>query len=225
MEEDVSLTLKSARVVRVFLEDPARPRYLLELASRTLPAPMSVSTVYSALIKLRAAGWLTRVAEDIDPSAAGRPARVLYQLTPEAIPVARAALTAISEETRMRPPPVKDPVELLNQVLDDIDDIDAEEAVQRLIDGGFTRRGAERHVDGFWPGQDNGKARMITWGPLARVTYRGDLPCECEPPHGGTVAEAVPGGGHGAQVVTVEFDCGLYHDIPGDELNPEPEQE
>lgn len=41
-----------------------------------------------------------------------------------------------------------DPSKLLFQVLDDLkaEIIDSEEAVQRLIDGGFTPQGAQAHV-------------------------------------------------------------------------------
>jgi hypothetical protein len=117
---------------------------------------------------------------------------------------------------------------LVDQVTDDLEagNIDAEEAAQRLIDAGMRRPAAEEYVDEWLHSEDKGKARMITWSAGDRVTYRGDLPCGCQPgPHAGTVIEAVPGGGHGAQRVTVEFDCGLYADIPGDELAPEPDTE
>jgi DNA-binding MarR family transcriptional regulator len=96
--EDVALTLKSARIVRVFLEDPAHPRYLLELTRYTR---LSAGTVAPILARLHAAGWLDKVSEDIDPVTAGRPRRMLYRLTAEAVPVARAALAAISDEMRM----------------------------------------------------------------------------------------------------------------------------
>jgi PadR family transcriptional regulator, regulatory protein PadR len=96
--EDVALTLKSARIVRIFLEDPAHPRYLLEL---TRYAKLSAGTVYPVLARLHAAGWLAKAREDIDPVTAGRPRRMLYRLTPEAVPAARAALTGISEEMRV----------------------------------------------------------------------------------------------------------------------------
>lgn len=93
--QDVELTLKSARIVRIFLEDPAHPRYQLELSRY---AGMGAGTLYPILIRLFNAGWLARIREDIDPVAAGRPRRTLYSLTEEAVPVARAKLSAIRAE-------------------------------------------------------------------------------------------------------------------------------
>jgi hypothetical protein len=61
----------------------------------------------------------------------------------------------------------------------------------------------------------------MSWTPGNRVTYSGDLPCD-DTGHAGTV-EAVTEDANGAQVVTVEFDCGLYQDIPGDDLAADPE--
>jgi hypothetical protein len=54
------------------------------------------------------------------------------------------------------------------------------------------------------------------WALGDRVTYSGELPCECGKPAG--TVEAVADHANGAQVVTVEFDCGLRQGIPGDEL-------
>jgi len=93
--QDVHLTLKSARVVRVLLEDPARPRYQLEVSRLT---GMGSGTVYPILRHLVSAGWATRWREDIDPAAEGRPRRMLYRLADEAVPAARAAIAAIGEE-------------------------------------------------------------------------------------------------------------------------------
>jgi DNA-binding PadR family transcriptional regulator len=93
--QEVELTLKSARIVRIFLEDPAHPRYQLELMRY---AKMGAGTVYPILARLTAAGWLAKIREDIDPVAEERPRRTLYSLTEEAIPVARAKLAAIGAE-------------------------------------------------------------------------------------------------------------------------------
>jgi PadR family transcriptional regulator len=93
--QDVELTLKSARIVRIFLEDPAHPRYQLELMRY---ARMGSGTLWPILARLTGAGWLAKSREDVDPVAEGRPRRMLYALTPEAIPVARAKLAAIGTE-------------------------------------------------------------------------------------------------------------------------------
>jgi PadR family transcriptional regulator PadR len=92
---DIELTLKSARLISVFLADPARRRYGFDLMQITgLPS----GSVYPMLSRFAAAGWLERSREDIDPSAEKRPSRTLYALTAEAVPVARAKLAAIGKE-------------------------------------------------------------------------------------------------------------------------------
>jgi DNA-binding PadR family transcriptional regulator len=92
---DIELTLMSAKVLKAFLADPARPRYGLELAQE---AKVGIGTLYPILYKLTDAGWLSQVKEDVDPKAAGRPRRMLYTLTAEALPVARAKLAAIGAQ-------------------------------------------------------------------------------------------------------------------------------
>jgi PadR family transcriptional regulator, regulatory protein PadR len=92
---DIELTLKSARLVSAFLADPACPRYGFDLMRLTgLPS----GSVYPMLARFEAAGWLELTREDIDPSIEKRPARMLYALTAEAVPAARAKLAVISEE-------------------------------------------------------------------------------------------------------------------------------
>jgi DNA-binding IclR family transcriptional regulator len=93
--DDVELTLKSARLVNAFLADPGRVRYGFELMQLT---GMPSGTLYPLLAKFTEAGWLSRSKEDIDPSAEGRPARMLYVLTTEAIPLARAKMATIAAE-------------------------------------------------------------------------------------------------------------------------------
>lgn len=93
--EDVALTLKSARVVRLLVSDPGTPRYGYELM-RSLH--ISSGTLYPILAKLTTAGWISRQREDVDTSVEQRPARMLYHLTPDAVPVVRAKLAAISAE-------------------------------------------------------------------------------------------------------------------------------
>lgn len=93
--QDINLTLKSARLMNVFLADPHRSRYGLELMRLT---GLSSGTLYPMLAHFAEAGWLTRAKEDIDPAAEGRPRRMMYTLTSEAFLVARAKLAAISAE-------------------------------------------------------------------------------------------------------------------------------
>ncbi|MFC7479660.1 PadR family transcriptional regulator [Luedemannella flava] len=71
MPEPVRLTLPVTRILAALLDDPDEPRYGLDLMAATgLPS----GTLYPILTRLHAAGWLRTEWEDIDPSAAGRPA-------------------------------------------------------------------------------------------------------------------------------------------------------
>ncbi len=97
--QDLDITPKMALVLKVFLEDPGQPRYGFELMKLT---GMASGSLYPMLAKLEGAGWLTRGTEDIDPRAAGRPARTNYTITGAAASVARVQLAALSEQ--FRPP-------------------------------------------------------------------------------------------------------------------------
>jgi DNA-binding PadR family transcriptional regulator len=82
------LSLQTLRLLHVFLEDPAEPRYGLELMKRT---GIKSGTIYPALHRLEAEGWLRSYTEQLDPVQAGRPARRLYALTDAGAAEARAA--------------------------------------------------------------------------------------------------------------------------------------
>lgn len=98
--KDLDITPKMATVLKVFLEDPDQPRYGFELMRLT---GMASGSLYPMLARLAGAGWLSRGKEDIDPHAAGRPARTNYTITGAAVPAARVKLAALSEQFR---PPV-----------------------------------------------------------------------------------------------------------------------
>ena len=51
-------------------------------------------TLYPILIRLEKAGWLDSHLEEIDPTVAGRPPRLLYSLTGEGERTARAEVAA-----------------------------------------------------------------------------------------------------------------------------------
>lgn len=95
----MEITPKMATVLKVFLEDPDQPRYGFELMKLT---GMASGSLYPMLARLEGAGWLSRGREDIDPRAAGRPARTNYTITGAAISAARIQLAELSE--RFRPP-------------------------------------------------------------------------------------------------------------------------
>lgn len=97
--QDVRVTLAVATLLRIFLDDPVEPRYGYDLMRLTgYPS----GKLYPILARLEAAGWLLRETEDIDPSAAGRPARRHYRLTGEGLLAARREVTAVNEQVRLR---------------------------------------------------------------------------------------------------------------------------
>jgi hypothetical protein len=92
--EDLDLTPKMADVIKVFLEDPAEPRYGFELMHITRQPS---GTLYPNLATLEKHGWLILGKEDIDPRAEGRPARKFYRISGAAIPAARVQVAALHE--------------------------------------------------------------------------------------------------------------------------------
>lgn len=92
MASDVRVTVAVARVLAAFLDDPAADRYGLDLIGATsLPS----GTLYPILVRLERAGWVESAWEDIDPGAAGRPARRYYRLTSDGLARARVELAAL----------------------------------------------------------------------------------------------------------------------------------
>jgi PadR family transcriptional regulator, regulatory protein PadR len=89
MAEPPRLTLNVLRVLRVLLEDPARPRHGLEIG---LAAGLRGGSLYPVLSRLEDAKLVTSTWEDLDPAEAGRPRRHLYQLNPNGVVYARQAL-------------------------------------------------------------------------------------------------------------------------------------
>ena len=83
------MTIPTQLVLHALLSDPAKELYGVEIgAAAGLPS----GTVHPILARLETVGWLTSRWEDIDPRA-GRPsARRYYQLTPNGLALARAAL-------------------------------------------------------------------------------------------------------------------------------------
>jgi len=99
--EDLNITPKMAEVLKIFLEDPAKPRYGFEIMQR---ARLQSGSLYPMLARLERAGWLTGNRETIDPRMAGRPSRRHYTITGEAAIVAHDRLEALSEQ--YRPPEI-----------------------------------------------------------------------------------------------------------------------
>ena len=95
---DLDLSPKMADVIKVFLEDPFKPWYGMELM-RVTRQPSG--TLYPILAKFERHGWLSLGKEAIDPKVAGRPARRFYLITGTAQLAARAQLAALSERYRL----------------------------------------------------------------------------------------------------------------------------
>lgn len=72
------LTKPTARVLGVLLEAPDGRSYGFELIEK---AELGAGTLYPMLTRLENLGWLESAWEEIDPVAAGRPARRFYKLT------------------------------------------------------------------------------------------------------------------------------------------------
>ncbi len=83
------MTMATQLVLRALLADPADELYGSEIGEA---AGLMSGTVHPILARLEAAGWVDSRWEDIDPRAAGRPARRYYRLTGEGAQQARAAL-------------------------------------------------------------------------------------------------------------------------------------
>lgn len=97
--EEIRITTAVARVLRQFLDDPAADRYGFDLMRA---ARLPSGTLYMILARLERAGWVAGSQEDVDPAAAGRPARRLYRLTAGGEQAARVELAALSDQ--LRPP-------------------------------------------------------------------------------------------------------------------------
>ena len=97
--DHLAITPKMAVVLKIFIEDPGRPRYGFELMQLTR---IQSGSLYPMLARLQRAGWLISGQEDVDPRAVGRPPRRNYTITADAAALAHDRLTAMSE--LFRPP-------------------------------------------------------------------------------------------------------------------------
>jgi PadR family transcriptional regulator PadR len=96
------VTIAVASVLRAFLDEPQQARYGYELMKQTgFPS----GKLYPILDRLEKAGWLDRTREAIDPVAQGRPARVLYRMTPTGVRTGHIELAHLSEQFRPSPRP------------------------------------------------------------------------------------------------------------------------
>ena len=83
------MTIPTQLVLRLLLAEPGRELYGVEIGDGTgLPS----GTVHPILARLEAIGWVESRWEDVDPSAAGRPARRYYRVTADGAELARDAV-------------------------------------------------------------------------------------------------------------------------------------
>jgi PadR family transcriptional regulator, regulatory protein PadR len=95
MANPFRITAAVSKVLAAFLEDPEEDRYGLDLM-RASGHPSG--TLYPILLRLQNAGWVEAYWEEIDPVAAGRPARRYYRLTPDGRTSAHAEVTALQAQ-------------------------------------------------------------------------------------------------------------------------------
>jgi DNA-binding PadR family transcriptional regulator len=94
MKYAVKMTGPVQQVLRAMLEDPAVPRYGLEISKQ---AGLETGTLYPVMARLEGVGWVESSWEDPELSITeGRPRRRYYQLTRDGTEQARVALAAIS---------------------------------------------------------------------------------------------------------------------------------
>ena len=95
MPRSIQITTPVAKVLAALCDDPHADRYGLDLMHATgLPS----GTLYPVLTRLQRAGWLDAHWEDVDPAAAGRPARRYYRLTPDGLAAARTELATLRRQ-------------------------------------------------------------------------------------------------------------------------------
>jgi DNA-binding PadR family transcriptional regulator len=92
MANPLRVTAAVSKVLAAFLEDPEADRYGLDLM-RASGHPSG--TLYPILLRLQKAGWVEAHWEQIDPAAAGRPARRYYRLTPNGRVSAHTEIAAL----------------------------------------------------------------------------------------------------------------------------------
>jgi PadR family transcriptional regulator len=78
MEKSPRLTHSTLKVLRMFMENPARDYAGSEISKA---AGVWSGTLYPMLARLEVAGWLTSEWESIDPRQAGRPRKRFYKIT------------------------------------------------------------------------------------------------------------------------------------------------
>jgi DNA-binding PadR family transcriptional regulator len=101
------MTLQTLAVLKVFANAPTEAHYGLEIGRA---AGLPGGTVYPILARLEQLGWLASSWENLDPVAAGRRPRRLYQLTPSGAEQARQAFVQAQQALPTLPHPGSPPL-------------------------------------------------------------------------------------------------------------------
>ena len=96
----MQITVPVAKVLAALLAAPDDDHYGLRLIQQT---GLASGTLYPVLTRLRTAGWVEANWEDIDPVAAGRPARRYYRLTADGYTQAQTTLTDLQAQIPVPP--------------------------------------------------------------------------------------------------------------------------
>jgi PadR family transcriptional regulator len=99
------MTPQTAAVLQALLEDPAVPRYGLDIARET---GLKTGTLHPILARLQQAGWVESFWEpSADHEDQGRPRRRYYRFTSDGAQHAHRAITAgtSTRRTGLRPQP------------------------------------------------------------------------------------------------------------------------
>ncbi|HEY1488749.1 MAG TPA: PadR family transcriptional regulator [Micromonosporaceae bacterium] len=89
------MTTSVLKVMSALLADTEADRYGLDMIGDT---GLASGTLYPILVRLERAGWVASHWEDIDPIAAGRPARRYYRLTPTGVVGARREIAIVHQQ-------------------------------------------------------------------------------------------------------------------------------
>ena len=89
------MTVAVARVLRIFLDDVAAPRYGYDLMRHT---GFASGKLYPILARLERAGWLVREREDVEATVQGRPVRYFYRLNPSGLEEVRYQMAELSRQ-------------------------------------------------------------------------------------------------------------------------------
>jgi DNA-binding PadR family transcriptional regulator len=99
------MTQPTQLVLRALLADPTAEYYGAEIGEA---AGLMSGTVHPILARLESLGWVESRWEDVDPRAAGRPARRYYRITADGAERARTELARIRQPQpgRLAPRPL-----------------------------------------------------------------------------------------------------------------------